>query len=372
MRLIRPPTRSGRHGRQLAAPLAGALLSTSCGGGPGSNRDDIAIVPLEAIGVVLEPDTTGATSRLGAAYQLSLDSVSGHLYAIDKPVARVVELDRSGTPIRAYASPGEGPGQLRYPTRIAARGGTVFVLDMGNQKLVGYRAPDSVVTEWTLPQHYQDFALFGDSGLAFVPGAARSAVDLYTTSGTATGGVGARGVLPHPCVGCLLAVLADSSFAVVEPFEGVVVVIGPDRQPSRSLRFDRYEFFRRWRKVEERELSAEARRTGDPPGRKSWVIDVFGAGRTGLALVVSPARAHVDPNELWLVDVTGGLQARYRFDRPGVGIGVAVPPGSRRAEGGTGELFATDVETGGIYRYRLPTASSKRPARAPASADAVQ
>jgi DNA-binding beta-propeller fold protein YncE len=71
------------------------------------------------------------------------------LYAVDTTLG-LARLDLD-TGVGAWVSPVDGPGRLSAPTGLAARGGRVFVADMGSANIVVFDDRGSFLEQWPVP-----------------------------------------------------------------------------------------------------------------------------------------------------------------------------------------------------------------------------
>ena len=126
----------------VRATLAAVFLSAAaCGGDGGTaarglDSPDVTISPavdtVYTVGV-LDGEQWEMFGRIAS---VAFD-VDGSLFILDNDAGHVVVLDPDGEFVRTISNKGEGPGELRFPSRlIMFRDGRVGVRDFGNQGIV--------------------------------------------------------------------------------------------------------------------------------------------------------------------------------------------------------------------------------------------
>lgn len=91
-------------------------------------------------------DATFAPAFLFPAF-VTTDN-AGHLFAVDRAEARVLEYDAKGSHVRTFGRKGRGPGELVTPFAIGVgQDGTVIVSDGSKRALVRYSASGKILPE---------------------------------------------------------------------------------------------------------------------------------------------------------------------------------------------------------------------------------
>lgn len=305
------------------------------------DRDAIRLsgpTELRFVRTVVRPDLSAATRWLGRSRDLTYDSVSEHLLAINADERFVFEMDLEGNLVRRYGQPGQGPGELDNPLSLAVGPDTVSVLDLGNGKIVRYPRAGGEAVDVRIPYPLDDL-LDGENSLMAVPGPGTTAVALPLSDAEGQAGFGSRALLPRRCVRCLLGSAGDDAVAIVETESPELMVVRRDGSVRDRLILGDLELLGQWKREE-----AEILGTGTFRGGKLWIFDVaFGGGN--ILLTVTPPRPHERGRELWRVDTSERRIARYTYDRPDVGndIAVAWP-----------RVFTVGVRNGAILEYEVP------------------
>jgi len=189
-------------------------------------------------------DPAGATLRLiktsGPACAVAVDP-EGNIYAAQR--TRIEKFDPQGTRTAAWGEKGDGPGQFRFITGLAASSSEVFICDSGARKIHRFAADGDFIDEMTgynipqgnpacgpidpeptekgflIPSGYFDCALDAH-GLLYVGHTGQHRVERYDANGKLVGWWGKFGSLPEDFCGCCnptnLAVFPDGRVATTE------------------------------------------------------------------------------------------------------------------------------------------------------------
>jgi len=94
----------------------------------------------------------------------------GGFVVVAAEVARVSLFEGSGRWLLDFGSWGEGPGEYKSPTVVAATDSIVYVWDSGSLKLLSYTLDGQFQTETRFPTGVSDMGLEGDKALMYHAG----------------------------------------------------------------------------------------------------------------------------------------------------------------------------------------------------------
>lgn len=102
-----------------------------------------AVEPVYTVGGIDAPDW----AAFGDVAAVGFDG-AGHLHLLDSQAKRLTVVGPDGELARVVGEPGEGPGELRYPSGMVVReDGTVSVLDVGHRAFVVYSADGALLRQ---------------------------------------------------------------------------------------------------------------------------------------------------------------------------------------------------------------------------------
>ena len=168
----RPPSSArwpGIVSRTVALGLAGALGVAGCGG-VSEAQDDGRAYFSESTDQVYEIGSSDARldqldERVSFGSIADVLATPGGYFVADGLDPRIVLLDRSLDPIRIIGREGEGPGEYKFPSRLARADDRILVLDGGNGRVVYLTLDGDFVESKRIPGLASDIALHPELGL---------------------------------------------------------------------------------------------------------------------------------------------------------------------------------------------------------------
>ena len=317
----------------IVAIVAGGCDSSGSGA-PGPRE-------LEFVREIVRPDTTPGTAWIGRSKDLTYDTSSGHLLAVNLDEKFVFEVDTTGELVRTYGRQGEGPGELKNPLGIVSTANAVLVIDLGNMKLARFpRGRDGPPLETRLEHYYYDFAGGPAGRLYGIPGWEGEAITIFDSVGRRVEGIGDRESLPGSCSHCLLSPLGRG-FLIVDRAAPELTVLDRTGAVRRRVPLSGVSVMREW-------LEEGAEILGTRPdvvGGKNWISDVEVANDSTILLALTPPQPFERGWELWRVDLSRDVITRYRYDHAEAGSEIAVD---------WPRVFTMLVREGAIREYRIP------------------
>lgn len=157
---------------------------------------------------------------------------AGLVYVLDQRASRVTVFDRAGSIVRQIGSPGAGWGHLEAPSALAIAGGTIYVADTGNGRIVRFGldgTPQGSLGEFT---SIRGLAVTPDGQRIYASDAATNRIYVLDADGSeqaVLGGRGSRlGKLDAPAQ---LALDAGGNLWVADRGNNRVQEYGPDDKP---------------------------------------------------------------------------------------------------------------------------------------------
>ena len=155
--------------RTVALGLAGAIGLAGCGGAPEAGDD----------GWIFFSESTGQAYEIGLSNarldpldeRVSFGSIADMLatpsgyFVADGLDPRIVLLDRNLDPVRVLGREGEGPGEYKFPSRLARADDGILVLDRGNGRVAYLTLEGDFVASQRIPGLASDIALHPELGL---------------------------------------------------------------------------------------------------------------------------------------------------------------------------------------------------------------
>ena len=168
----RPPSSARWPGivpRTIALGLAGALGVAGCGGASEAQDDGRAYFS-ESTGQVYEIGSSEARldqldERVSFGSIADVLATPGGYFVADGLDPRIVLLDRSLDPIRIIGQEGEGPGEYKFPSRLARADDRILVLDGGNGRVAYLTMEGDFARSQRIPGFASDIALHPELGL---------------------------------------------------------------------------------------------------------------------------------------------------------------------------------------------------------------
>ena len=361
--------------------VAGALLLMACQVQDAADSDGVAarVASSEEPGIEVEPDhtlyprtmlvvpdTTPESDWLSIADAVRYDPGSGMLFIVDPLRGRVAEADTLGALVHLYgAGIGEGPHEVRELTDFSFSPSHVVFLDRGNRKVMVYPCGASRVDPLPVSTAYRSIALTPEETILVAPGIGAHAVDVYSTAGDLTGGIGEFEELPvrcapdddcervrRMCLGCEVRVVGDVVL-VMNTETDLLTIFGTEGRPTRSVDLRaRIPRLREWIATDEPILArmqedSDARPIG--PGVvsvvfKSYFDNPHASPDGRLALSVNPAAPELRESgyQYWLLDVDTLEIESVMFGDPTLGTTATGWP----------TVFAAQRESYAIYRLQ--------------------
>jgi hypothetical protein len=84
--------------------------------------------------ITITDESLGGKEFFGAAGDLALDP-EGRLYVCDSKSGNIKKFDAAGKFLRTLAKPGQGPGDLNYPTEIKVSQGRLYIRELMNRRV---------------------------------------------------------------------------------------------------------------------------------------------------------------------------------------------------------------------------------------------
>lgn len=380
--LLRPPRTPARYAvRRVSGPLTLLLLGgffAGCNGSPETREaressspasmtttampENRTVGSLGNPSPVVVPGLDSTNNWFGRVLELSHDSATGNLLALDPQRVRIVEFTTDGTLVTTYGgSRGRGPEDIYRPAGFAFNDSLLAILDVGNQKTLLYSRSGDFEGIVSAAAQYRDVAILGEE-LLLVPGRDGALVDVASPAepDAPVESVGAGADLPvrcegvdcpqlrSMCTGCQVTAASDSSFVITNIEQSIVAVF--DRSGELQQRMDFLvddPVIRGWH---QEDLPLIQRENEESGGRtellKTYFLSVqpIADSRLGTAVAPSGPVVHESGYEYWIIDLAAGTVERYGFPRQKLGYRAV----------GDGPVYALDMEDGGIYRLLAP------------------
>lgn len=340
---LRP--RASRHTSRRCYALLAIGLALGCA----ANDDLSSAAPLRFTRTVAEPGVGDDPVWISLPGRLLYDPDSRTLFTRQWRDAAVHEFDRDGGHVRTYGGrEGEGPGEIKSLRSFAITRDLVAAHDAGSTKLLLFSRRDgTLMHELQLNRLVSDFTFVGDTAIALVPGSEYAAFDLLGLEGDLLGSLGDGGFLAVGSCHCVIRDLGEGRLVVVQTNLAEGRLLDLDGNLVGAFGFDRLatvlaewsEDFRETLRLEGAAIAEGG--SGRVSSGKNWIGEVVPLPDGEFYVTVVPERLRERPIELWRLDASARVVARFAFDRTLIGSKAAGFP----------TVYGVGITDGGIHEF---------------------